>query len=401
MNILRAVILPLIIVGLGATAGFLMREDPGYVLISWGDRAVEMSLWVALTVLVLAWLVLLLARRIWRAMRHLKPDRRAQGVQQLEKGILAFLELKLGRAKRFLARGERNSPLPWVNQLLLARIAQAEKDYPTGAAWLEKATEQHPNMELASGLLLVLSAYESRQLDLALAHAKRLAQTHPDNPFVLRLLRDIYVRLEDWPELLQLQPRLIRAGRRKVEDWQCDMIAGLIEQRPPEAGAQLQKWWKQLTREQQQDRDLRYWYLRAVCELKPASEARVAIEQALRHEWDSRLLSLYSLLETNARERLQQAEKWFADKPHDGEFYLALGRLCLQEQLWGKAQDYFHEGIATDPMPELKLELARLQAALGEQTASRAQLEALTHELLPLPALPLPASDKASETTAA
>lgn len=390
MMTLKRVLLPLLILALGGLAGYLMREDPGYILIAWGDQALEMSLWVGLTVLLLVILTWVLLRRLGRLFLYLRPNRQAQGVQQLEKGILAFLELKLGKAKRHLTNGEAHSPLPWVNQLLLARIAQAEKDYPTVSDWLEKATNEHPHMELASGLLLVLSAYESRQLDLALAHAKRLEMNYPNNPFVVRLLRDIHVRLEDWTALMELQPRLIKTGRRKPEPWQCDMVNGLMSQRPANAGRKLQKWWKQLTSVQQQDPELRYAYLKALVTLEYPHVALTALEQALNRDWDSRLLTLYSQLDTPPRDRLKQAENWLKKHPKDAMFMLALGRLCLQEGLWGKAQDYFREGLALDPLPELQLELARLETALGADEDSHRRLTTLSESVLKLPPLPLP-----------
>lgn len=69
---------------------------------------------------------------------------------------------------------------------------------------------------------------------------------------------------------------------------------------------------------------------------------------------------------------------------------LALGRLCLQEGLWGKAQDYFREGLALDPLPELQLELARLETALGADEDSHRRLTTLSESVLKLPPLPLP-----------
>ena len=390
MMILRRILIPLLVLALGGLAGYLMREDPGYIQMAWGNQSIEMSLWVGLSILILGLLVGLIVRRTVRALMRLKPNRQVQGKQQLEKGILAFLELKLGRARRHLSKSEQYSPLPWVNQLLLARIAQAEKDYPTVSALLDKATRESPHMELASGLLLVLSAYESKQFDLALAHAKRLEQTHPHNPFVLRLLRDVHVRLEDWNALMDLQPRLIKAGRRTPESWQCDMVAGLIETRPANAGARLQKWWKSLTPAQQNDADLRYWYLRALVTLEYPHVAHAALEQALNRDWDSRLLTLYAQVDTSARERLKQAEAWLQKQPRDAHFMLALGRLCLQESLWGKAQDYFSEGLTLAPLPELQLELARLEAALGETAKSQQRMASLCEDLLQQPPLPLP-----------
>ena len=47
-------------------------------------------------------------------------------------------------------------------------------------------------------------------------------------------------------------------------------------------------------------------------------------------------------------------------RPHDASLLLALGRLCQQQRLWGKAQSYFEASLALGPSPQAHLELARL-----------------------------------------
>lgn len=387
---LRFLLWVLLLLGLGTVLGYLMRTDPGYILVAYDRYAIETSLWVGVVGLLGFVFIIALGRIVWRGIVSLKPNWRRRGVRQLEQGILAFFELRLGRAKRLLRRGEAHSPLPWVNQLLLARIAQAEDDHPTVARWLEKATREHPHLELPSGLLLVLSAYESHQLDLALAHCKRLEKHHPNNPFVVRLLRDIYVQLEDWPALLELQPRLIKAGRRKSEAWQQKMIHGLVANGQEGLAERLKHWWQQLTTAQQSDLELRYHYCWSLSQTDSAKAAETLLEKMLKQQYDSRLVLLYSALDTVPKHRLMVAEKLAQQHPLDANLLLALGRLCLQESLWGKAQDYFAAGVAMSQMPELTLELARLERAMGHQQASEQRLLNLAEQFLELPQLPLP-----------
>lgn len=382
----------LVLLATGGILGYLLRTDPGYLLVAWDRFALETSLWMLIIAVLVVVFLLSLIHILWRGIGHLKPNWRRRGIRQLEQGILAFLELRLGRAKRLLRRGEAHSPLPWINQLLLARIAQAEDDHPTVASWLEKATRQHPHLELPSGLLLVLSAYESHQLDLALAHCKRLEKHHPQNPFVVRLLRDIYVQLEDWPALLELQPRLIKAGRRNPEGWHIKMIQGLVAAPHDNLSDRLKAWWQQLTAAQQADSELRYHYCWAFTQTDAAESAERVLEKMMKQHFDSRLLLLYSGLKTPAKHRLVVAEKLAQQQPLNADMLLALGRLCLQSSLWGKAQDYFAAGVEMSKMPELTLELARLERALGQQQNSEKRLLNLAEDLLKLPELPLPKS---------
>ena len=44
----------------------------------------------------------------------------------------------------------------------------------------------------------------------------------------------------------------------------------------------------------------------------------------------------------------------------DAELLLVLGRLCLEQQLWGKAQSYLEASLSLRDQREVRLELARL-----------------------------------------
>ena len=62
-----------------------------------------------------------------------------------------------------------------------------------------------------------------------------------------------------------------------------------------------------------------------------------------------------------------QAEKWLAQRPNDENLLLALGRLCIGQRLWGKAQSYLEASLAVAPSTAAHLELARLFDSLGRQ----------------------------------
>jgi HemY protein len=75
---------------------------------------------------------------------------------------------------------------------------------------------------------------------------------------------------------------------------------------------------------------------------------------------------------------------------------LTLGRLSLQNRLWGKARDYLESSLRMQRNPEACAELARLLASLGETERSNQLFEEglglLDERLL---ALPLPEAVRA------
>ena len=55
------------------------------------------------------------------------------------------------------------------------------------------------------------------------------------------------------------------------------------------------------------------------------------------------------------------------ERPGEAELLLTLGRLCVQRELWGKAQSYLEASLATRPTQAAHVALARLFERLGRQ----------------------------------
>jgi HemY protein len=96
-------------------------------------------------------------------------------------------------------------------------------------------------------------------------------------------------------------------------------------------------------------------------------EAEALLHHALKRDYDGRLVRLYGLLRgKDPARQLQAAEGWLKQHPQDAGLLLTVGRLCLQNQLWGKAREYFESSLVFQRDPETCAELARLLARLGE-----------------------------------
>ena len=105
-------------------------------------------------------------------------------------------------------------------------------------------------------------------------------------------------------------------------------------------------------------------------------EARAIAEDALKANWDERVVRAYrdaagpsgspSLLA-----QIESCETWLKQRPTDPELALTLGSLCLKQKLWGKAQRYLEQALsdATEaPMVrEAHLKLAQMHEALGQE----------------------------------
>jgi HemY protein len=101
-------------------------------------------------------------------------------------------------------------------------------------------------------------------------------------------------------------------------------------------------------------------------------QAHRIIEQALDANWDSELVGLYAECDGgDTVARIERAEVWLRAHPRDAALLLTLGRLCAEEELWGKAQSYLEASIAVEPSHTAHLAAARLQETLGNAEAAR------------------------------
>jgi HemY protein len=123
---------------------------------------------------------------------------------------------------------------------------------------------------------------------------------------------------------------------------------------------QLNKLWSELPRAQRGTPEAIAAYARRAAVLGQVLAAMDEIETALRKTWSARLVRVYGELgEAHADARVQRAEAWLGAHPDDAELLLALGRLCIQSKLWGKAREYLERGLAFAPN-------AALWEALGD-----------------------------------
>jgi HemY protein len=105
---------------------------------------------------------------------------------------------------------------------------------------------------------------------------------------------------------------------------------------------------------------------------------------------------MYGIVEADdATKQLKRAEKWLQQHGEDPDLLLAAARLCLRNELWGKARSYLETVIALRPTPEAYQELGRLFMHLGDDEAAA---EAFRNGLFlvsgsTIPAVPLLESD--------
>jgi HemY protein len=385
-----------------------VSQDPGYVRISLGHWLIESNLWVMLglnlVVLCLMALCFRLLRGVWQSKnlfrRMLTPFGATRAQKNTEKGLIAFLEGDWRHAGRLLIGSASKSDRPLINYLAAAHAANELGEIKEAEQHLKKAYDNTSDSELAVGIAQAQIQLQQNQLEQCLATLLRLKKQQENHPFVSKLLKTVYLRLEDWQQLLNLIPTLRKHTQTNGDELQSlEKLAWekLFIQRTDELMQQnnlndsaeiLAVMWKKIPDTLCFDSSLIETYAKQLMRLNSDYECEVLLRKVLGKQWDDKLVRLYGLVEgNNFSEQLTKAEVWLKQKPNNPILLLTLGRLSLRNELWGKALEYFKVSARILPSTEVYGEINRLSLKLNKNDP------ALLAELiasLGLPDLPLP-----------
>ncbi|MGP5569097.1 heme biosynthesis protein HemY [Pseudomonas helleri] len=405
----RLYVIVFLLIAAAACVGLAISEDAGYVLVAYKTFRYESSLWASLAVLVILWLVIwgikLLVELFSVSTGLVNPwsrRNRSRRIQlAIEQGQMDLAEGRWASAQKHLTRAAEAERQPLLFYLGAARAANELGRYEESDSLLERALERQPQAELAIALNHAQLQVDRADTEGALNTLQAMHERHPHNVQVLRQLQRLHQQRGDWSALIRLLPELRKdkvlpaQELAELERRAWGQNLGLAAQRDTggEAGLQsLTLAWQQLTSAQRQEPTLVLAYAEQLRRLGAQSEAEEVVRGALKRTYDSHLVRLYGLLRGNDPvKQLQTAEGWLKAHPADASLLLTLGRLCLQNSLWGKARDYFESSLKLERNPETCAELARLLAQLGDTARSnqlfQEGLNLLDERLL---ALPLP-----------
>lgn len=410
----RVYLLAVVAIAVAAALGIAIAKHSGYVLIAYGGFRYQSGLWAALGALLVIVLVLLLVRYLiglvltstgvvnpWSRRNRSRRTRIA-----IAQGQLDLAEGRWASAQRHLQRAAEHERHPLMFYLGAARAANEQGRTEDSDQLLERALERQPEAELAVALTHAQLQMDRGDTDAALVTLQAMQERYPHNAQVLRLLQRLHRERGEWPALIRLMPELRKGKVLSADDlttlekraWGENLsLASTRGEDVQSARQSLERAWQQLTTAQRQEPQLVLAYAEQLRQLGAQGEAEEVLRTALKKHYESHLARLYGLVRgSDPARQLQTAEGWLKEHGDDPSLLLTLGRLSLQNRLWGKARDYLESSLRQQRNPETCAELARLLASLGETERSnqlfQEGLGLLDQRLL---ALPLPAGSPA------
>ncbi len=356
-----------------------LREDVGYVMISYGHWTIEVSLalFLLLDFAIFAVLYLMLrsffgVRSMPKRLHNLRTNWQLSKAQiAMTQGIIELAEGDWKRAEKHLLSHVNESKIPLVNYLAAAQAAQKQGAIERRDEYIRLAHESMPNADLAIGLAQAELQLANEQHEEALFILEALRSKTPKHPHLLKLLAKLYEVMEKWGDLQQILPELKKhklADADKLSQLEIKVHTGVMHNLAADGEvSRLTGYWRTLPGALRSNTDLMEAYAHALLETHDIETAAIVFAALLPKAWNSELVLFYGNLETcdNAKQ-LITAEGWLTTHQKDADLLLTVARLSMRSKLWGKARSYLESSINLDPKPAAYNELGRLLEQMDE-----------------------------------
>jgi HemY protein len=375
---LRGLLWLALLFALAAALATVGHFDAGQVLLVYPPYRVDISLnlFVVGIVVLFALLYALtrMVRNIWQMPRRVAAyrarAREAKAHSALREAIGNLYAGRFSRAEKAAREALASQSNKGAAGLVAAVAAHRMREYMRRDEWL--AAIDAPDWQDARLMASADMRADGRDPEGALAALTEMQSQGGRRIHAQQIALRAQQQLKNWGEVLKLVKTLekreaihpavaVRLRQQAAEN--------LLRDRRHDAEALLTLWHSLAPVERHSPRlaDLAAELLIA---LSRHDEARRIVEEALQHNWDARLLRRYpeTALPGEALPLIQKAEAWRKTRPEDPDLLFALGRLCLHQQLWGKAQSFLESALRlADDNDALVIRTHRALARLFEQ----------------------------------
>jgi HemY protein len=367
-------------IGIAVTA----RYNPGNVVLFYPPYRMDLSLNFFVVLQVLLFVLLYAVVRAVRATASMparvaeyrQRKRERDGNKGLRDALKALFEGRFGHAEKAALRAAELPENAGVAALIGARAAHRMRQNARRDQWLARIADD-ATMKTARLMTMTELLVDDHQPEAALEAVAELNASGTRHIHALQWSLKAQQQAKNWPEVLRLVRSLdkhralhpaLSARLRELA------YEDLLSNKSHDAESIMRVWATIPTA----DRIKPYVACRAATALNARGlhdEARQVAEEALKANWDERVVRSYRDAAAPAGSaallaQIEHCEAWLQERPTDAELALTLGSLCLKQKLWGKAQRYLEQALSDASEPsmvrEAHLKLAQLHEALQQ-----------------------------------
>ena len=373
---MRFLVWSILLATIAVGIALLLLNSTGYVVIFSGRNRIELSLNLLILMVLggylgfyaLARFVVTLVAIPARVRGYREERLRTRLRQSLSDSLLAFFQGRYASAEKSAAAAMLGDETKGVAAIIAARSAHELGRFNERERFLDEAKGSAPDVDQARLTTLADLLVSQGRHEEALAVLKDLSARDSRNLRLLRLRLQAEQALRLWDPVLDTVDALARLGGIGPAEAATARRAAHLGNlaRDSQDTAALAAYWKQLPGEMRNDAIVAATAARYHLALGNAGAAQAIVEQALEREWSPALVALYGeAAGEDALPQIERAEKWLRAHARDPALLLALGKLCMRQALWGKAQSYIEASIALEPTHDGHMTLAALMEKIG------------------------------------
>jgi HemY protein len=374
---MRFAIWSIVLASLAVAIALFAGGSDGIVVVAAFGKRIDLSLNLAV-VLVLAgyagfyFLTRMVATLVAipaRVRAYREERTRSRLRQALNDALLAFFQGRYASAEKSAAAALTGDETKGVAAIIAARSAHELGRFSEREQFLDQAKGAAPEVDQARLTTLADLLVSQGRHEEALEVLKDLSARDSRNLRLLRLKLQAEQALRNWDEVLSTVASLAKLGGIGPAEAAAVRRAahlGNLNRKAQDAQA-LAAYWKQLPADMRTEPAVAATAARYHLALGGTSEAQAIIEQALQREWNAGLVALYGeSAGQDALPQIERAERWLREHARDPALLLALGKLCMRQGLWGKAQSYIEASLALEPTHDGHMTLAALMEQIGK-----------------------------------
>lgn len=360
----------------GAVAVVIFAKNPGYVLLVYPPYRIELSLSLFVLGLIVLLTLIYFSMRLITAVLRLPTfvrtyrDQRTQskGKVAMMEALTAYFEGRYAAAEVAAVRAMEAGENSGINPIIAARSAHELREFDKRDSYLASVSGKsvgETTMRLIAKTEFLL---DQKQPQLALNSLKELHHTGKHKHIgALQLELKAQQQARNWDGILAVLTQLEKRSAINQEVALHLRLQAWLEKLRTQAVdlAALQALWKATPGEFKTRSKIAAMAAGGFMKFQQCDVAQHILTDSLNQQWDSELVMLFGDCQNvKGVGQIEQAEKWLKQHADDAGLLLALGKLCLNRELWGKAQNYLDASNSLAPSSAAYTALAKLAEKL-------------------------------------
>ncbi len=362
----------LIILVIAIGLGIVIARNQTYVLIGWNQWQIEMTVWVAVFLLMVSFLLFYFLIRIFlgslrlpRAMRgywkHKRELRLQNYISQADAAML------VGDYKNAAKKYKKAAKISAEPQLYFLKAAQATINFQPSETQplLNQAVEYGDNLVTAI-IRAELEIHQQKYAE-AIITIEQAREKAPLQPKLLRLSYQAYFAAGKWDKCIALLPFLQSEMILTQTEYQAAAETIYCHWLEKNLNIYANEAWNKIPKTLQKKNSLLKVYIAYLIQQNQADLAEKELYEILNKHYDAELILCYAGIKyRDTNKQIHQLDKWLNKYGEKAEIYLALGEVYLRNKIWGKAAFNLEKSLALEKTKRVYLNLAKLSDATNK-----------------------------------